>query len=303
MSDKFHNQIEMYTFNGTGIALVTPFKEDGQIDYPSLEKLVNHAIEGGIDYLVCLGTTGETPTLTHQEKADVVQSIQSANSGRLPLVLGIGGNDTQAVKEEFHQWDLSKFEAVLSSSPAYNKPTQEGIYQHYKLLAQQTEANIILYNVPGRTSSNINSETTLRLAHDFANIVAIKEASPNFLQSTEILKDKPQDFIVLSGDDEFGLPMTLAGGKGVVSVIAQALPKAYSNMIKLALERKVNEAYAIHYQLMEIIREIYVEGNPAGIKSLLSHLGLCEIYTRLPLVHATDALSTKLKSLLEKLPK
>src|SRR5690606_27765488 len=222
---------------GTGIALITPFDEERNIDFPALEKLVDYAIKGGVEYLVCLGTTAETPTLTKDEKKEIVSVIKSANAGRLPLVLGIGGNNTEEVKSEFRSTDLSDYTAILSASPAYNKPTQEGIYQHYKTLAQNTDAKIILYNVPGRTSSNINPETTLRLANDFGNIIAIKEASPNFLQSTEILKDKPQGFVVISGDDEFGLPMTLAGGKGVISVIAQGLPEDYTEMIRLGLDR------------------------------------------------------------------
>lgn len=291
----------MEKLTGTGIALVTPFNADGSIDFNSLEKLVDSNIKGGIDYLVCLGTTGETPTLTKQEKKEVVSTIISANSGRLPLVLGIGGNDTAALKEEFNNTDLSPFTAILSSSPNYNKPNQDGIYQHYKALAENTEADIILYNVPGRTGSNIAPETTLRLAGDFKNIVAIKEASPNYIQSTEILKDKPADFKVISGDDEFGLPMTLAGGSGTISVIAQALPNLYSKMIKLGLERKVDEAYQLHYKLMDITRSIYVEGNPTGIKSLLSHLGICKAYTRLPLVAASENLSAKIKTLLDNL--
>ena len=291
----------MKALTGTGIALITPFNQDGSIDFPALEKLVNYSIKGGVEYLVCLGTTAETPTLTKKEKSEIVSTIKSANAGRLPLVLGIGGNNTSEVIEEFKSTDLSDFAAILSASPAYNKPSQEGIYQHYKAIAENTEAKIILYNVPGRTGSNINPETTLRLANDFKNIVAIKEASPNFLQSTEILKDKPEEFIVLSGDDEFGLPMTLAGGKGVISVIAQGLPELYTEMIRLGLARKVDEAYNLHYKLMEITRSIYLEGNPAGIKSLLSHIGICKPYTRLPLVAATENLSGKIKTLVEQL--
>lgn len=286
---------------GTGIALVTPFKQDGSIDFPALEKLVDYATKGGVEYLVCLGTTAETPTLTKDEKKQVVSTIKSANDGKLPLVLGIGGNNTEEIKTEFKEADLSDFTAILSVSPPYNRPNQEGIYQHYKALAQNTDADIILYNVPSRTGTNVTPETTLRLANDFKNIIAIKEASPNFLQSTEILNDKPEGFEVISGDDEFGLPMTLAGGKGVISVIAQGLPEQYSEMIRLGLDRKVDEAYKLHYQLMEITRAIYIEGNPAGIKSLLAHKGICKPYTRLPLVHATENLSEKIKSLLEKL--
>jgi 4-hydroxy-tetrahydrodipicolinate synthase len=291
----------MKNFAGTGIALITPFKEDRSVDFQALEKLVNYAIEGGVEYLVCLGTTAETPTLTKEEKSEIVSTIKSANAGRLPMVLGIGGNNTAELMKEFQSTDLSDFAAVLSASPAYNKPSQEGIYQHYKSLAENTDANIILYNVPGRTSSNIAPETTLRLANDFKNIIAIKEASPNFLQSTEIIKDKPADFLVLSGDDEFALPMTLAGGMGVISVIAQGLPKEYTEMIRLGLARKVEEAYELHYKLMDITRSIYVEGNPTGIKSLLAHKGICQAYTRLPLVPATESLSNKIKSLLDNL--
>lgn len=291
----------MNEITGTGIALITPFHQDGSIDFPALEKLVDYSINGGVDYLVCLGTTAETPTLSKEEKKEVVNTIKSANSGRVPMVLGIGGNNTAVVKEEFSTTDLSDFTAVLSASPAYNKPNQEGIYQHYKVLSENTSAKIILYNVPGRTGSNINSETTLRLANDFQNIVAVKEASPNFLQSTEILKDLPENFIVLSGDDEFGLPMTLAGGKGVISVIAQGLPELYSKMIKLALDKKVEEAYQLHYKLMDITRSIYLEGNPCGIKALLAHKGICEPYTRLPLIPASGNLSEKIKQLLEQL--
>lgn len=290
----------MKKFTGTGIALITPFKEDRSIDFSGLEKLVDYAVEGGVEYLVCLGTTAETPTLSKQEKQEVLSTIKSANSGRLPMVLGIGGNNTMELVEEFKSTDLQDFDAILSASPAYNKPSQEGIYQHYKALAESTDSDIILYNVPGRTSSNINPETTLRLANDFQNIIAIKEASPNFLQSTEIIKDKPSDFMVLSGDDEFGLPMTLAGGMGVISVIAQGLPKEYTEMIRLGLDKKVDEAYKLHYELMDITRSIYVEGNPAGIKSLLAHKGICHAYTRLPLMPATDNLSMKIKSLLDK---
>lgn len=290
----------MKKFTGTGIALITPFKEDRSIDFSGLEKLVDYAVEGGVEYLVCLGTTAETPTLTKQEKQDVLSTIKSANSGRLPMVLGIGGNNTMELVEEFKSTNLQDFDAILSASPAYNKPSQEGIYQHYKSLAESTDSDIILYNVPGRTSSNINPETTLRLANDFQNIIAIKEASPNFLQSTEIIKDKLSDFMVLSGDDEFGLPMTLAGGMGVISVIAQGLPKEYTEMIRLGLDKKVDEAYKLHYELMDITRAIYFEGNPTGIKSLLAHKGICHAYTRLPLMPATDNLSMKINSLLDK---
>lgn len=291
----------MNKLRGTGIALITPFNQDGSIDFPALEKLVDYSTQGGVEYLVCLGTTAETPTLTKKEKNEILETIKSANAGKLPLVLGIGGNNTEEVKNEFKETDLSDFTAILSASPAYNKPNQEGIYQHYKVLAENTDANIILYNVPSRTGSNVAPETTLRLANEFKNIVAIKEASPNFLQSTNILKDKTENFMVLSGDDEFGLPMTLAGGKGVISVIAQGLPELYTEMIRLGLDKKVDEAYSLHYKLMDITRAIYDEGNPCGIKSLLSHKGICKPYTRLPLVPASKKLAGKIKELVNKL--
>lgn len=217
------------------------------------------------------------------------------------MVLGIGGNNTAALKEEFKHTDLSPFIAVLSSSPNYNKPSQEGIYQHYKSLAENTDADIILYNVPGRTASNISSHTSLRLAKDFSNIIAIKEASPNFVQSTEILQSKNADFKVISGDDEFGLPMTLAGGSGTISVIGQALPELYSQMIRLGLQRKVDAAYQLHYRLMDITRSIYIEGNPTGIKCLLAHKGICKPFTRLPLLPASNDLSQKIKQLYDEL--
>lgn len=291
----------MKELRGTGIALITPFKKDRSVDFKALEKLVDFAIEGGVDYLVCLGTTAETPTLSKNEKSEIVATIKSTNSKRKPLVLGIGGNNTEYVKEEMKNTDLSDFTAILSASPSYNRPSQEGIYQHYKELAQSTDSKLILYNVPTRTGSNINSETTLRLAEDFENIIGIKEASPNFVQSTEILKEKPTDFMVISGDDEFGLPMTLAGGSGVISVVAQGIPTLYPKMIQLGLDRNVDEAYKLHYQLMDITRSIYDEGNPCGIKSLLNHQGICEPYTRLPLVPASDDLSLKIKLFLSNL--
>ena len=215
------------------------------------------------------------------------------------MVLGIGGNNTAAVVDAYKTTDLGAFEAVLTVSPYYNRPSQEGIYQHYKTIASQTDAKIILYNVPSRTGSNIEAETTIRLANEFDNIIAVKEASPNFLQSTDILRlNTRNDFFVLSGDDEFALPMTLAGGKGVISVIAQGIPQQFSSMIRLGLDRKVDQAYDAHYKMVEITRAIFAEGNPAGIKSVLAHQGICSPYTRLPLMPATESLSKTIKELL-----
>ncbi len=286
---------------GTGVALITPFKQDLTIDFEALAKLIEHCIANGVNYLVVLGTTAESATLSKEEKQEVIHHIKDVNAGRLPLVLGIGGNNTQMVCQNILDTELSDFSAVLSVSPYYNKPTQKGIYEHYKKIASQTEANIILYNVPSRTGSNIESATTLQLAEEFSNIIAIKEASPQFTQSTEILKAKPKNFMVISGDDEYTLPMTLAGGSGVISVIGQALPAQFTEMVQLGLSQEVSQAYSFHYHLMDITRAIYEEGNPAGIKALLKLLGICEPYTRLPLVKASDELTQKLAKTLKQL--
>ncbi len=289
----------MKSLQGCGVALITPFNKDLSIDFPGLEKLVNHVIENGVDYLVVLGTTAESATLNATEKLEVINCITKANAGKVPMVLGIGGNNTMAVSDTILSSDLQNFEAILSVSPYYNKPTQEGIYQHFKYIAERTDSQIILYNVPSRTASNMESETTLRLAHDFENIVAIKEASPNFNQSISIIKDKPDHFAVISGDDEYTTPMTLAGGSGVISVIGQAMTEPFCAMVQSALNQNVEQAYYFHYQLLEITRAIYKEGNPAGIKALLSLLGICQPYTRLPLVPASEKLTKELKHLLK----
>lgn len=284
---------------GTGVALVTPFNQDGSVDYNGLENLVNYSIDGGVEYLVLLGTTAESATLTKEEKKEVVSAIKKYNNGRVPMVLGIGGNSTAEIIKEYAETDLSDYVAILTVSPYYNKPSQEGIYQHYKAIAESTDANIILYNVPGRTGSNIAPETTVRLANEFKNIVAIKEASPDFLQSTNILRlNTREDFIVLSGDDEFALPMTLAGGKGVISVMGQGLPVEFTDMIRKGLNKEVDAAYDSHYKLVEITRAIFEEGNPIGIKAVLANRGICQPYVRLPLVQATDNLSAKIADLL-----
>ncbi|MDR1876340.1 MAG: 4-hydroxy-tetrahydrodipicolinate synthase [Flavobacteriaceae bacterium] len=291
----------MKSLQGLGVALVTPFNKDGTVDFPSLDKLVNYTIEGGVDYLVVLGTTAESATLNETEKKQVIDRIKKSNNNRLPLVLGIGGNNTAEVIRQIQSADLDDFAAILSISPYYNKPTQEGIYQHYKAISENSTKPVIIYNVPGRTSSNVEASTTLRLANDCKNIVAIKEASSHFSQSTDIIKDKPSDFIVTSGDDEFALPMTLAGGSGVISVIGQGLPEQVSAMIHRGLERKVDDAYKIHYRLQNLFRLIFVEGNPAGIKALLSLKGICQPYTRLPLVPASRELTAKIEKELDKI--
>ena len=285
----------MSKLKGLGVALVTPFNEDLSIDFDSLTKLVEYNIANGTDFLVVLGTTAETATLSKAEQAQVIEHIVKVNNKRLPLVLGIGGNNTLAVKEQIESTDLSDFEGVLSVSPYYNKPNQEGIYQHYKMLAS-TGKNIIIYNVPGRTGQNIDAATTLRLAKDFPNLFMIKEASPNISQYFDILRKKPAGFSLVSGDDEFTLPVTLAGGDGVISVIGQAYPKLFSDMIKLAKESKVKEAYAIHNQLVEIIRLIFAEGNPCGVKTVLAEMGIIKNHLRLPLIKASENLQDRIKA-------
>jgi 4-hydroxy-tetrahydrodipicolinate synthase len=291
----------MKEITGTGVALLTPFTQNKTIDFLALEKLVNYVIEGGVDYLVLLGTTAETATLSSAEKQQVIEAIIKYNNKRVPLVLGIGGNNTQEVISQIKNTNTQHFTAILSVSPYYNKPTQEGIYQHYKAIAEATNKPIILYNVPSRTGSNMEVCTTLRLANDCKNIVGIKEASPNFNQPMQLLRDKPKDFMVISGDDDYALPITLAGGSGVISVIGQGFPKEFSQMIRFGLDKKSTEAYELYFQLMESIYLIFKEGNPAGIKSMLSLKHICEAYVRLPLVEASEKLRNEMKVEVERL--
>ncbi|NMR34816.1 4-hydroxy-tetrahydrodipicolinate synthase [Chryseobacterium aquaticum] len=290
----------MSILKGVGVALVTPFNEDLSVDFESLTKLVDYNIENGTSYLVVLGTTAEAATLSSDEKKQVVEHIIKVNNKRVPLVLGIGGNNTLEVKKQIEETDLSDFEAVLSVSPYYNKPNQEGLYQHYKMLAS-TGKNIIIYNVPSRTGQNVEAETTLRLAKEFPNLFLIKEASPNILQYFDILRKKPEGFNLVSGDDEFTLPVTLAGGNGVISVIGQGYPKEFSTMVQLAFDKKVDEAYEIHNKLVEITRLIFAEGNPCGIKVILAEKGLIKNYLRLPLVPASEGLYAKIKAEMAKI--
>ena len=290
----------MSILKGVGVALVTPFNEDLSVDFESLTKLVEYNIENGTSYLVVLGTTAEAATLSSDEKKQVVEHIIKVNNKRLPLVLGIGGNNTLEVKKQIEETDLSDFIAVLSVSPYYNKPNQEGLYQHYKMLAS-TGKSIIIYNVPSRTGQNVEAETTLRLAKEFPNLFLIKEASPNILQYFDILRKKPEGFNLVSGDDEFTLPVTLAGGAGVISVIGQGYPKEFSTMVQLAFDKKVDEAYEIHNQLVDITRLIFAEGNPCGIKVILAEKGLIKNYLRLPLVPASEGLYAKIKAEMAKI--
>lgn len=288
----------MEKLRGTGVAIITPFKDDKSVDYSSLEKLVEHLILNGIDYLVVQGTTGESVTLTSDEKKEVLSFIIKTNKGRLPIVLGIGGNNTASVVDSFKTTDLTGVDAILSVSPYYNKPTQEGIYQHYKALAEATTKPIILYNVPGRTSSNVLPKTTVRLANDFENIIAVKEASGNLEQCMEIIKSKPSNFMVISGDDALTLPMIACGGDGVISVIANAFPKEFSEMVHHALDNEMEEARAKHYKYFEMIHYLFVEGNPAGVKAALKILGITGNTVRLPLVDVGEKTFAKIKQLI-----
>ncbi|WP_430966230.1 4-hydroxy-tetrahydrodipicolinate synthase [Spongiimicrobium sp. 2-473A-2-J] len=280
---------------GTGVALVTPFNEDLSIDVRALERIVAYGIEGGLDYLVVLGTTGESVTLTKAEKQLVMDTVVAANSGRVPLVVGVGGNNTAQLVAELQQLDLTDFDAILSVSPAYNKPTQEGIYQHFKAISEASPKPIILYNVPGRTASNVLPATQLRLARDFKNIIGVKEASGDMLQLTQIIREKPTDFMVISGDDPTALPTVLAGGAGVISVLGQGLPMEFSKMVRLGLEGRPDEAYRLHYKMMEGMDLIFEEGNPAGIKAVFETLELSGAKVRLPLVEASAELKHKIK--------
>lgn len=284
---------------GTGVALVTPFNEDQSVDFVGLERLVNFQIDNGVNYLVVLGTTGEPATLTKEEKEKVKDTIIKTNNGRLPLVLGIGGNNTMAVVEEIKTTDLSAFCAILSVSPYYNKPTQEGIYQHFKAIAEASLLPIILYNVPGRTGKNFEVATVLRLANDFDNIVAVKEAAGDLVQAMRLIQQKPKDFMVISGDDMIALPMVLAGGSGVISVIGQGLPKDFSEMIQLGLNCEVEKANELHYKIMNSIDYIFEECNPSGIKAVLNKLAICKLNVRLPLVSATLELQQKINAFID----
>lgn len=285
----------MKEFIGTGVALVTPFRSDNSVDVEALQNIVGFQINHGIDYLVVLGTTGESATLTQEEKKTVIQTVVDANKGKLPLVLGVGGNDTEGICKMLKETDLSAFKAILSVSPYYNKPTQQGIIQHYKRIAQVSPLPIILYNVPGRTASNMLPETVKQLAEECPNIIGIKEAAGDIVQAMNLISIVPKEFLVISGDDMIALPMVLAGGHGVISVIAQAYPADFGQMIKHGLERKVDAAYKIHYSLAESIQLIFAEGNPTGIKVLLEKRGLCDRTVRLPLVEATPWLANKIE--------
>ncbi|MEO8733364.1 MAG: 4-hydroxy-tetrahydrodipicolinate synthase [Flavobacteriales bacterium] len=281
-------------FQGLGVALITPFRANGAIDHAALAKVIEHQITGGIDFLVVMGTTGESATISTEEKKQLLAQVIEVVHHRVPIVFGIGGNNTAEVIEQLQAFDMDGVDAILSVSPYYNKPTQEGIYQHYKALAQVSLRPIILYNVPGRTMSNIAAETTLRLARDFKNIIGIKEASGNLDQVGLILKHRPKDFLVLSGDDALTLPMLAMGGDGVISVVGNGLPEEFGNLVHAALKGDFVTARKEHLKLIELITLLFVEGNPGGIKEVLKTLGLCDVHMRLPLVPVSEGTAKKI---------
>lgn len=284
-------------FTGTGVAIVTPFTSKGEVDFPALTKLVEHIIKGRVEYIVVLGTTGETATLSKEEKKQVITCIVKATKKRIPLVLGVGGNNTSELVEQLKKEDLSAFDAILSVSPYYNKPSQEGIYQHYKAISKASPLPIILYNVPGRTASNIAWDTTIRLAKEFKNIIAIKEASGNIEQCMKIIKYRPDNFLIISGDDNLTLPLIASGADGVISVVANAYPKDFSDMVRFALFHDLKNAQKLHYKLMEITEQLFADGNPGGVKVVLAQKKVTGSSVRLPLVEPNDAVKAKLKKI------
>ncbi len=286
---------------GTGVALVTPFKSDGEVDYDSLHKLINFVIDGGVQYVVTLGTTGETPTLTKEEKLAIVDFTFSSIAARIPVVIGIGGNNTKELIKDLEEFPIEKAIAVLSASPFYNKPSQEGIYQHYKAIATATTKPIILYNVPGRTGSNISAATTIRLANDFENILGIKEASGNMMQCMEILRHKHQEFLVISGDDHLAMAQIACGMRGAISVAANCFPKEFTTMVDAALEDDFTTARGWNNKLFHGYELLFSENNPAGVKAVLAELGVIENNLRLPLVPLSKELEQKIKPYLTSL--
>lgn len=282
------------------MAIVTPFNNDFSVDYPALEKITDYIITNGVNYIVVLGTTGESVALTKDEKKQVVKTVIKAATGRVPIVIGIGGNFTQEIVETIQHTDFAGIDAILSVSPYYNKPNQTGIYEHYKAISKASPLPIIMYNVPGRTSMNVSSETTLRLAHDFSNIIATKEASGNMTQISEILRDKPEGFSVISGDDGLTLPMISLGAVGVISVIANSHPKEFSIMVDEAIGGNYRLARKFHLSLVETINQYFVEGSPAGVKAALEIMGLCKNVVRLPLTPVSEKTYNKIKQLVEK---
>jgi 4-hydroxy-tetrahydrodipicolinate synthase len=286
-------------FRGTGIAIVTPFLEDGTIDWESFRKLINFWIGNKVEYLVVLGTTGESATIHGAEKQQVFSFVYAENKGRLPLVAGIGGNDTKEVIDAFRDFNLEGYSAILSVAPYYSKPNQEGIFQHYKVLNEATPLPIIMYNVPSRTGQNVTADTQLRIAHECRNIFATKEASANFEQINQLIKYKPADFMVISGDDPITLPMIACGAEGLISVVANAYPKEYAAMVRLCMEGKFAEAEDLHFKYIEIIHSMFAEGSPSGVKAYLSEMGLCRNTVRLPVWPVSEKHLEKIRQLMK----
>jgi 4-hydroxy-tetrahydrodipicolinate synthase len=285
-------------FRGTGVAIITPFSEDGSIDWVSFKKLIIFLREGKVDYLVVMGTTGENVTLSKEEKQEIFRFVATENAGRLPLVAGIGGNYTAEVLEGLKHTDLAGYQAILSVSPYYNKPNQEGIFQHYKMISEASPLPVIMYNVPGRTGMNVSADTTLRIARACPNIIATKEASGNFEQIMQIIKNKPDGFEVISGDDGITLPMIALGSVGVISVVANAFPAKFSEMVRLALDEQYPAARTLHYQLLDIIVSLFEEGSPSGVKAYLSEMGICENNFRMPVYKVSEKLHERIKALM-----
>jgi len=289
-------------FSGTGIAIVTPFHKDGSIDFKALGVLVEFQISNGVNYLVVMGTTGEAPTLSKDEKIAVIKHVTEINAKRVPLVVGFGGNSTREVIQQIKEFaEFDEIDAILSVAPYYNKPSQKGLFLHYQAIADASPVPVILYNVPGRSSVNIDAKTCLKIATEVKNVIGVKEASGNMEQVMYIIKDKPKDFLVISGDDALTFPLLSLGASGVISVIGNALPKEWCEMVQLALKGKSKKALALHYQLLEIVKNIFTEGNPAGVKAILSMKGLCQNYLRLPLIPISKSHYLKLSKLVDEL--
>lgn len=286
-------------FRGTGVAIVTPFTQDGKIDWPSFEKVLNHIIDGKCEYIVVLGTTGESATVHGTEKQEVFSFVNKITAGRVPIVAGIGGNDTHEVIEGFKTFDLTGYDAILSVAPYYSKPNQEGLFQHYKTLDAATPLPIIMYNVPSRTGMNVTGETQVRIANQCKNIFATKEASGDFAQINYIIRNKPADFMVISGDDPITLQMIADGAEGLISVVANAYPKDYAEMVRLCIAGRFNEALPIHLKYIDIIASMFAEGSPSGVKAYLSEMGLCGNYFRLPVWPVSEKHHAKIRELMK----
>lgn len=291
----------MVNLHGMGVALITPFTQKGEVDYEALSRLIDYQLLNHIDYIVALGTTAETPTLTEEEKKDIMDLVLRKASGKVPVVMGLGGNNTKSITDQLQNGNFRGIDAILSVVPYYNKPSQEGLYQHFAAIAKVSPVPVVLYNVPGRTGTNMTAATTLRLANDFDNIIAIKEASGDMAQIESLIKDKPSDFLVISGDDGVAFPLITQGAAGVISVIGNAFPAEFSRMVRLALQGDYENARTIHHRFTELFELLFVDGNPAGVKSMLSAMGMIENKLRLPLVPTRITTYEKISNVLEKL--